>query len=365
MHQFRCHCGNTINFENSRCLVCGRILGFLPDQRILAALEPAGLSRWRPAGDEGGKGLYRACSNYTNEDVCNWMLPDADHGIYCQACRLNHMIPDLSFPQNRVLWARIERAKRRLLYTINGLGLRIITREEDPERGLAFDFLSDGLADAATSDHAAEQSRVLSGHRGGLITINILEADPGAREEIREKMGEQYRTLLGHFRHEIGHYYWVCLVRDTDWLQRFREVFGDERDDYDAALSRYYQNGPPQDWSQSFISAYASSHPWEDFAETWAHYLHMADTLETAHDFGFSLAGQTVRQPPAGAQLTDEWRTNTSTFESLRDDWIRLTLAMNALNRSMGLPDAYPFAIPSAAMDKLRFVHELVLSSTR
>jgi len=365
VHRFNCHCGNTVYFENTRCLVCGRMLGYLPDRQRLAALEPAGEGLWRPADSGAGPATYRACQNYTGEDVCNWMLPADAAGSYCRACSLNQLIPDLSVPRNRVLWARIERAKRRLIYAIDRLGLPLTTREDDPDHGLAFEFLTDALADAAGSDRAAEQKRVLTGHVAGVITINLREADPGAREEMREMLGEPYRTLLGHFRHEIGHYYWNLLVRDTVWQQEFRDMFGDEREDYDAALSRYYQEGPPADWVQRFISAYASAHPWEDFAETWAHYLHMVDTLETAHDFGFALAGQPVRPLAHAAQFAQGGMPGASSFDQLCEDWIRLTLAMNALSRSMGLDDAYPFNLTSVAREKLRFVHRLVASHGR
>ena len=207
----------------------------------------------------------------------------------------------------------------------------------------------------------------MTGHRGGLITINIAEADPGAREEMRERMNEAYRTLLGHFRHEIGHYYWMRLVDNSDWLAAAREVFGDEREDYTSAIERYYQDGPPPDWSRHFISAYASSHPWEDWAETWAHYLHIVDTLETAHDFGFSMRGKPVTSPhevlDRDVQYAYGMNVRRATFANLLEDWVQLTVALNSLNRSMGLRDPYPFALSPGAAQKLGFIHQLVQDS--
>jgi hypothetical protein len=89
--------------------------------------------------------------------------------------------------------------------------------------------------------------------------------------------------LLGHFRHEVGHYFWDRLVAtDPHQLEEFRVLFGDDRQDYGEALKRHYDEGAPANWQDTYISMYATMHPWEDFAETWAHYLHIVDTLETA-----------------------------------------------------------------------------------
>jgi hypothetical protein len=177
-------------------------------------------------------------------------------------------------------------------------------------------------------------------------------------------MGEQYRTLLGHFRHESGHYYWDRLIKHTPWLEHFRAQFGDERSDYDAAVGAYYAAGAPPDWQSYYISAYAAAHPWEDWAETWAHYLHMVDTLETASDFDFAIHGQFVTRPEAGAVRTGQSAPPSpgaaAPFDTLLEDWLRLTEAMNAVNRSMGMPDAYPFMLSAQPVAKLKFVHQLI-----
>jgi len=365
MRNFQCTCGNTLYFENSACLNCGRLLGFIPELLRLSALDPAPDKRFRALAD--GR-TYRACRNYREEQVCNWVIPDDEPSEYCRACRLNHVIPNLSDAHNRVLWARIERAKRRLLFGLFTLGLPVVGRQEDSRNGLAFEFLAEPGDSTEFADDAGSR-QVLTGHRHGTITINIAEADPSARERIREKMREQYRTLLGHFRHEVAHWYWDRLVRGSRWEAPFRERFGDERTDYASALAHYYESGPGPEWQSEAVSEYASSHPWEDWAETWAHYLHMVDTLETAHDHGFSLQGQPVRSPGATAHAALQRASGPGQpplgFDDLLNDWIQLTLALNALNRSMGLRDAYPFVLGPGAVEKLRFVHNVIYSITR
>ena len=357
MKTFTCHCGNKLHFENSQCLACGRELGYLPDQQQLSALEPSQDEVWQALLNNQ---LYRKCDNYTRHDICNWLVPVEDNNIYCKSCRLNHIIPNLSQPENLTLWYRIEVAKRRLLYTLYNLGLSVIGRDVDPQHGLAFEFLADPANDDEFSNQVTSDQSVVTGHRAGMITINIREAEDSAREEIREKMKERYRTLLGHFRHEVGHYYWERLINKTPRLDEFRQLFGDERMDYQQALGNYYHAGPPAGWELNWISAYASSHPWEDWAETWAHYLHMVDALETAQDFGFSIQGQDVSALTAEVQATQGYLTR-DLFETLLQDWGRLSVALNALNRSMGLPDAYPFVISPNIQDKLRFVHKLII----
>jgi hypothetical protein len=331
MQNFHCECGERVFFDNSRCLRCGLELGFLPDRRSLASLKPA------PDGEHFSTayGAYRKCANYSEQGVCNWMVPSAESDPLCEACRLNNVIPDLSSEENLRLWAEVEKAKRRLVFGLKQLGLPIVSKAVDPERGIAFDLKSG--------------PRVLTGHSEGLITLNLAEADDVTRERAKTAMNERYRTLLGHFRHEIGHYYWERLVRDGPLEAEFRERFGDEREDYSAALKRHYASPPSPDWNQTYISAYASAHPWEDWAETFAHYLHIADTLETAQQFGF------VARLPEGATAPAR-----ADLELLLAEWVELSVALNALNRSMGLPDAYPFAIAERVKLKLELVHRAI-----
>jgi hypothetical protein len=198
---------------------------------------------------------------------------------------------------------------------------------------------------------------VLTGHNDGVITLNVAEADDSERERRRTQLHEPYRTLLGHFRHEIGHYYWDRLVADSGDLNGFRNLFGDERQDYGEALKRHYSNGAPADWQQRFVSTYASSHPWEDWAETWAHYLHMTDSLETAAVCGLSLKPRRSDEP---SLKTANMNAPGDSFAKMVDAWFPLTYVLNNLNRGLGLADGYPFVLSTPALEKLRFVHGVV-----
>lgn len=347
MKLFKCtHCGQLLYFENIRCEQCSYPLGFLGYARQLVPLVPAGGASFRVY--DNGPQTYHYCANYTH-GACNWLVPEKSGSPYCEACALNRTVPDLSVPQHLARWRTIEVAKHRLVYTLLRMGLPPVPKTQDPVYGLAFDF----LADLPGGD------RVLTGHAAGLVTLNIAEADDLEREKARKLMGEPYRTLLGHFRHEIGHYYWDQLISGTGEEAGFRAMFGDERADYGEALKRHYAEGAPPDWPTHFISAYASMHPWEDWAETWAHYLHILDTLETAYAFG-------LRVRPGLAEPTDGLKADIrvdpyhlDSFDALIGLWLPLSFAVNSLNRSMGHPDLYPFVIPPAVMEKLGFIHRV------
>jgi hypothetical protein len=278
------------------------------------------------------------------------MIPIEDHHSLCAACRLTRVIPSLSNPQNLLYWQRLEAAKQRLLYTLWSLKIQPASKSEDFANGLSFEFMEDW----------PDGQSVMTGHADGVITLNIAEADPTSRESMRERMHEPYRTLLGHFRHESGHYYFDRLIVGKECEEQFRTLFGDERQDYARNLQQYYEKGPPEDWNQDFISAYASSHPWEDWAESWAHYLHMIDTLETAHACGLMVIPQRSGDPELKSGLPP--LLNPS-FNELMNDWFALTYILNNLNRSIGMPDAYPFSLTDPVIDKLRFVHEIVNSN--
>ena len=312
----------------------------------MSALEPAGEGLWS-APLAGMAAIYRQCANSVQADVCNWMVPQSDREPWCRSCRLNEIIPNLSDPQNRLYWERIEAAKRRLVYSLLRLGLPIVDRRQDPQRGVAFAFLADEAASGEFSDSLDPSCRVTTGHAHGLITINVAEADDVERERMRRLMKENYRTLLGHFRHEIAHHYWPLLVHDAGRLATFRELFGDETTDYAAALDGYYADGAPADWQTRFVSAYASVHPWEDWAESFAHYLHMTDTLEAAADAGILPRMQNVAALPRD-------------IDALTNCWRELVVVLNSLNRCMGLPDAYPFVLSGIADEKIAFVHAAI-----
>jgi hypothetical protein len=352
MKLFACQaCGNLLYFENVRCESCGRTLGFIPARTELSALEEAGDAAWSALAD--GDAPFRFCRN-ADFGVCNWLVPADGRDDLCLACRHNRTIPDLSVPGNAGLWAKIEVAKRRLFYSLLRWRLPLAGRQDDPVRGLAFDFLADPPESHATA--------VMTGHDDGLITLAIREADDAEREKIRLEMGEPYRTLLGHFRHESGHYFWDRLVAPNEaMLATFRDLFGDERTDYAEALQRHYGSEANAGWMQSFVSGYASSHPWEDFAESWAHYMHIVDTLETAGAFGISVRPRLAPERLSAEIGFDPYRAEK--VETLIDAWLPLEFATNSLNRSMGHMDFYPFILSGEVIAKLGFVHSLIHAS--
>jgi hypothetical protein len=344
MKLFLCqNCGFQVYFENVVCERCDSRLGFEPNATTLLAVSHNRDGTWRPVG--GSEIQYRFCAN-AQYDVCNWLVPADSPHERCVACRLNKTIPDLSIPENQIHWQKLEASKHRLIYSLLRLGLAFESNVGGNTERLSFDFRADTDPDAP----------VLTGHADGLITINITEADDAEREARRSAMGEPYRTLLGHFRHEVGHFYWNLLVRDAGIIERCRAQFGDESRDYGEALETHYQNGPPPDWRARYVSAYASAHPWEDFAETWAHYLHIVDTLETAAVFGLQERTNGGRRGGLGGfdAYADE------PFERIIEAWLPLTFAVNSLNRSMGQPDLYPFVLSQPAIEKMAFVHRLV-----
>ncbi len=350
MRLFQCQrCRQLVYFDNTHCVSCGASLGFMPGSMRLHALEPAGDDRWRLVAEPDLE--FRYCSNASRR-ACNWLVAADAEQAFCIACGLNKMVPNLGDPSQWRAWVQLEHAKRRLVYSLIRLKLPLSAKADSEDLGLAFEFLSDkGVSDGP----------VFTGHANGVITINVAEADPAEREIRRSSLDEPYRTLLGHFRHEIGHYYWDVLIRDRARLQGFRELFGDETPDYAAALSAHHAGGPPSDWRSRFVTAYASSHPWEDWAETWAHYFHVVDSLETAHAFGLAVDPKVEERPDLAASSNfDPYEERD--FDRIIDAWLPLTYAVNSLNRSMGQPDLYPFVWPPPAIDKLRFVHDLIRS---
>jgi hypothetical protein len=334
------YCKNPLYFENSTCLNCNHAVGFEAGKFNLVALDsyPVGYS---PVNNKNE--VYRFCTNSTH-GTCNWLIPVSISSPFCIACELNRTIPELSNNKNREKWIRIEIAKHRLVYSLLRLKLPVKAKKSfDETGGIAFDFMAD----------TSPTERVMTGHDNGVITLNIEEADEGERTRHKLDLGEKYRTLLGHFRHEIGHYYWDVLIKDSSHLKKFRQLFGDEEKDYDEALVVYYKNGIQSNWNNFFISPYASSHPWEDWAESWAHYMHMMDTLETAWSFGIGIHRQEMQ-----TEVTNDPYT-IADFDTIVNTWFPLTFAVNSLNRSMGHADFYPFIVSEPVIEKLRFIHEV------
>ena len=325
MQSFACRtCGQTLHFENSRCVSCDSRLGFSRAERAIVVVDDGGHYT-----DLEGRDWW-VCRNLALSG-CTWLT--ATEGGQCASCDLTRTRPHDSDAVGLTQFVAAERAKRHLVYELDTLGFPVVSKHEDPVDGLAFDLLSS----------VAEQ--VTIGHADGVITIDLAESQGSHRERLREQLDEPYRTMLGHFRHESGHYYQWQLVRGEELTARFRELFGDERADYGEALKRHYDQGAPEGWESSYISAYATMHPFEDFAETWAHYLHICDTIETASAYGLTTVG------------------TISAFGRFSDVvggiWVPLSIALNMINRSMGHDDLYPFVIPRGVRDKLDFVASL------
>ncbi|RAV15668.1 hypothetical protein DQP55_05790 [Mycolicibacterium sp. GF69] len=336
MRDFLCpNCGQRLAFENSLCLSCESPLGFSLDDMALLVIA-TGEEQAQTGFIDGDK--YQLCANMHLAE-CNWLVEKASVRKLCAACTLTRTRPQDSDIKALAAFADAERAKRRLLVELHELKLPIVGRDEDPDYGLAFDLLS------------SEQQKVFTGHQNGVITLDLAEGDDVHREQLRKAMDEPYRTMLGHFRHEVGHYFYYRLVSvSPDYDARFRELFGDPDADYQAALDRHYNDGPPDDWEQRYVSSYATMHPAEDWAETFAHYLHIRDTLDTAAAFGVAPAAATFERKVLGP----------SGFDAIIELWLPLSWALNMLNRSMGKADLYPFVLPPPVLEKMRFIHTVV-----
>nr|WP_307331503.1 putative zinc-binding metallopeptidase [Microbacterium sp. SORGH_AS_1204] len=325
MKSFRCRvCGNALYFENSVCLSCGTGLGYSRAEREIVPVDGSG--RYTDATGL----IWHVCRNL-NLSGCTWL--SRFEGGQCSACDLTRVRPNDADAKGLSQFPVAERAKRWLLVELDRLGFDVVGKAQDPERGLCFDLLS------------SVAENVTIGHDDGVITIDLAESDDAYRVRVQEQLGEPYRTMLGHFRHEVGHYMEWRLVEGTDRIDEARRLFGDETADYQAEIDRHYSEGPPADWPERYISTYATMHPYEDFAETWAHFLHMTDTVETAHIYGLARI--------AGPEDSPTFR------EFVTDTWMPLSTALNMVNRSMGKADLYPFVLPDPVLDKLDFIASL------
>ena len=328
-------CERLVTFESSRCLNCGSSLGFDFQAR---ALTPVSKGPRRP---------IRRCANAALA-ACNWIA--ADDNELCPSCLLTRTRPRDTDADGLGGYAVAEAAKRWLLFELADLRLPIVSWRE-AQGGLAFDLLS------------SERDTVTTGHAGGVITLNLDETDPAHREQMRVRLGEPYRTVLGHFRHEIGHYYQSVLITPgTAAEHRCRELFGDEREDYQRALDHYYESGPPPGWEAEYVSAYATMHPWEDFAETFAHYLHVRDALQTAASYGLHVDGPSIGTTDP-LPLDARAELHPGDIGQMLANWIPMTYALNAVSRSMGSPDLYPFILGAPVEAKLGFIDSLVKGS--
>ncbi|MEZ0390538.1 MAG: putative zinc-binding metallopeptidase [Verrucomicrobium sp.] len=342
MQKFTCDCGHILFFATTQCPRCQREVGYEPESSTLLLV--------------GATTGMRRCENGLLHGVCNWLIPIQSAERLCVSCRLNRTIPDLSLERNLMLWSRMETAKRRLLYTLLRLGIRLPSKAEDPKEGLAFDMVSTVL-----------NPEVTTGHLNGVITVNLEEADDTYRQINQQQLGESNRTLVGHFRHESAHYFWQRFLSEADWAAplrvAFRERFGNEWLDYAAALSSHYAFGAPPEWDQKFITAYAASHPWEDWAETWAHYLQIVDGMETCETLGIQaqyLAVPLEILPGEAGFLPVVLPQNPAAddaFLSWLQRWQCMATVLNEVSGSLGEPALYPYGISVHVAQKLRLAH--------
>jgi hypothetical protein len=361
MRTFRCTCDNSLFFDNSVCLRCNHEVGFCPVCDALQPLLPQPEGGFRCGNPACAAALVK-CENYKTHNVCNRCArvpvkaaaeapsvnaaspsASAPEPIFCDYCEFNDTIPDLNVPGHAEKWYRLESAKRRLLYELELLGLPLRLPESDPRPKLQFRFKADVEPKKILWFAMGKKEQVFTGHASGVITINIREANDAEREKLRVGFGEAHRTLIGHFRHEIAHYYWEILVLGRDEA-RCVEVFGNhEKPTYGEALDAYYKKGPPGDWRNRFVSAYSTMHPWEDFAETFATYLDMVSVLDTATHAEF------IRVRPRFGD-----------FDAMIAQYKTLGIGMNEINRSMGLLDLVPEVFVEPVREKMRYVHDLI-----
>lgn len=316
MRPYACpRCPQMVFFDDLSCEACGIELAFSPSSETMIALEEA-----------------HAC-DHRAEIGCSWAVED-EASPSCRSCRTTVARPPAEDAGATAAWAEAEAAKRQLFAQAISLGFDV--------EGARF-ALKSGAYEPVTT-----------GHADGLVTIDVRESDDVVRTRMRARMGEAYRTMLGHFRHEIGHYVWMVEVDGTDRLESCRARFGDDRQSYADALEAHYAGSPPADWADHFVSEYASAHPWEDFAETFAHYLHIRDTLETAETFGVTVSGD---HPVLEA---DPNLDDAANMRAIIERWLPLTYALNALNRSMGARPLYPFVLSEEVIAKLGWIHRLL-----
>ncbi|WP_111977469.1 zinc-binding metallopeptidase family protein [Algibacillus agarilyticus] len=374
MKTFQCRCKGqpTLFFESNLCTACNCTVGLDDDFSEVEAyyLDEASGHYLKNAGADIH---YQKCDNNAQYNACNGMVnlttfvAAADKTeVLCFACRFNETIPDLTVVEHIPLWKKMEAAKRRALYTLNALPVPLKNITQDPEQGLSFDFTTDRNVKDHFISKLNHQDTVFTGHDCGHITINLAEADDVARSSTKHAMGERYRTLLGHFRHELGHYYFDQLIACSPKKQALcKQYFGDDELDYQEALDKHYKEGAPSNWHEHYISEYATMHPYEDWAETWAHYMHIIDTLETAQNF--SIAGSTSGIQADNEEVGELYLPQDKHYFSVQtpisrilDTWVDFSVILNSLNRSMGLEDAYPFVLTQSVRTKLSFVHHAI-----
>lgn len=360
--QQRCHCGHAIQFDDIRCRQCDIPVGFDPDKGHLISLKVADIDeRWVSYQEEHQSSVYQTwqrCANLESPIQCNWLVSGLQdqhsHGDLCLACALNIATPNPNGEQEELWWRECEKAKRRLIAQLLALGLPVETREQNPRQGLAFELRRAGPNDPPAT----------LGYNDGVITFDIIEADQDYRENMRLRLRGPRRTLLGHLRHESGHYYWQRFVNNSHWLPAFRELFGDEQLNYQQAMQQHYSSGPPSGWQETHFCSHAAAHPWEDWTETWAQVLHITSGLGVAARLGIDIEGLNV---PASllsmASLSDcsfYEPVSAAAFLAEVNRWFTLSRALNRLSQSTGQDDGYPPELSRVLLQKLYLVATVI-----
>ncbi|OUU73827.1 MAG: hypothetical protein CBC29_10175 [Methylococcaceae bacterium TMED69] len=324
MRRLFCSCGGELFFDSKTCVTCKSDVGFDIQTKRFECIS--------------NENKVRRCQNGVDYGVCNWLsAPNSATGL-CYSCEFNRIIPDLSRSKNIEKWQILEAAKKRLLYSLLKLGIPCITKWSSDKYGFVFDFIEDQRTNPDISEEY-----VSTGYLGGIITINLNEADPVFRAQQKEATNEIYRTVLGHFRHESGHHFYNFIKYFPDLDLEYQKLFrGTCEVDYEDALKDFYTYGPKANWERNFITPYASAHHLEDWAETWSHYLIILDSLETAKEFG--LINETLDQCDIYAKISR---------------WQDITVGLNEINRSVGIEDNYPFVINHTTIKKLALIEEL------
>jgi hypothetical protein len=374
MKTFKCDCkaDQILFFESTICVACERVVGLVDkfDKVEPYDLDEASGQYFKMAEPDI---RYQKCDNHADYKTCTGMVNlstfvpvEGEEEVLCFACRFNETIPDLSIVEHIPLWKKMEVAKRRALYTLKAMKLPLETIVQNPESGLSFDFTTDRDVNDHFASTLKNQQAVFTGHDCGHITINLAEADDVARSHIKLAMGEKYRTLLGHFRHELGHYYFDKLISGSPQKHALcKQYFGDDELSYKDAMDKHYKDGAPENWRDAYISEYATMHAYEDWAETWSHYMHIMDTLETAKNF--SITGSTIGNAEETEEVEDLTLPQDAYFFSAQtsitnilDTWTDFAIILNSLNRSMGMSDAYPFVLTQPVRTKLAFIHHAI-----
>ena len=344
MRVFRCpHCGSAVDYAQQRCGACLTEVAFHRPWMALALAPAEGESTTIDDVE------WIRCANWDRR--CNWLVEkDSATGV----CFADGFVRNEPGPHDAKALSELAatlKALRRLIFQLLDLGLPITPFHQDP-KGLAFDLIS-----SESLGHP-----VTMGHANGVITIDLAESLELYRERQRIILKEPYRTMLGHMRHEVGHYYEMILITGGALIDQTRSYFGDERRDYQAALDDYYAGHVPEDWERDYISHYATAHPWEDWAETFAHYLHITGTLATIADSGLKVCADRVHFD-LDADIDPRVRYLEGDFAVMVHDWEVLSGALNRVNHAMGREDLYPFRLTLPVVAKLGFVHHVLVTA--